>query len=206
MTTDPKPRRYTVEEYFELEHESEEKHDYIDGQIVSMSGGTFEHSVIMTNLIAAVHAKLRGTPCRVFESNLRVAVRKNARYSYPDLGIVCGQPQFDPKDKRRTTIMNPRVVIEVLSPSTESADRGEKFQRYLKLSSLEEYWLVSQDQARVEGYFRQPDGMWLLAYVEGLGSTAVIRSLSIDIPMSEIYAGVDLAPANETAEPEARDS
>jgi Uma2 family endonuclease len=188
------PRRHSVEEYFRIEADSTEKHDYIDGQIVSMAGGTATHSLIIANLIASVHGRLKGKPCRVYDSNLRVAVKRDVRYSYPDLSIVCDDPQFDPRDKNRTTITNPRAVIEVLSPATEAADRGEKFERYLKLPSLQEYILVLQTRPRIEAYFRQPDGTWLFSFAHGLDASLHLRSLSIDLPFADVYTGVEFPP------------
>jgi Uma2 family endonuclease len=195
--TSVQPRRYTVEEYFRMEADSTEKHDYIDGQIVSMAGGTPQHSLIIANLIGEVHGRLKGKPCRVYESNLRVAVRRDVRYSYPDLSVVCDEPQYDPQDKNKTTITNPRAVIEVLSSSTEASDRGEKFERYLKLSSLQEYILVLQDRPRVETFFRQADGTWLFAYADGLDGSATLRSLNIALPLREIYSSVEFPPTSE---------
>ena len=192
-------RRYSVEEYFRMEFDATEKHDYIDGQIVCMSGGTARHSLITANLIAAVHGRLRGKPCRVYESNLRVAVKRDVRYSYPDLSVVCEEPQFDPKDKNQTTITNPRVVIEVLSPSTEASDRGEKFERYVKLASLQEYVLVLQGRPRVEAFSRQPDGTWLFAYADGTDAAVTLRSLGLELPLAEVYAGVEFDPSDAPA-------
>jgi Uma2 family endonuclease len=159
-----------------------------------MSGGTALHSLITANLIAAVHTRLKGKHCRVYESNLRVAVKRNVRYSYPDLSVICEEPQFDPIDKNKTTITNPRIVIEVLSPSTEASDRGEKFERYLKLPSLQEYVLVLQTRPRIETFSRQPDGNWLFAYAHGLDATLHLPSLSIDLPLSEVYSGTEFPP------------
>src|SRR5436190_1846687 len=122
-----KPRRYTLDEYFKIARDSEVKLEYIDGEIVAMAGGTYNHSLITTNTIIALGNRLKGKQCRVLESNLRVGI-KRSRYTYPDIPVVCGAPQFDPRDSE--TIVNPRVLIEVLSPSTERSDRGEKVNRY----------------------------------------------------------------------------
>jgi Uma2 family endonuclease len=197
MTTDPQPRRYTVEEYFRLEFDATEKHDYRAGEILAMSGGSASHSLIIANTIAALGNRLRGGPCRVYDSNLRIAVARDVRYSYPDASVICGQPEFDPKDRNQTTATNPRLIVEVLSPSTEAADRGEKFERYLKLASLEEYVLVLQDHPRAESFFRRPDGTWLFTYAEGLEALVTLRSLKIDVPLADVYAGVDFNPSLE---------
>lgn len=193
----PQSRRYSVEEYFRMESDAVEKHDYINGQIVCMSGGTAVHSLITANLIREVGNLLKGKPCRVYESNLCVAVTRDVRYSYPDLSVVCEEPQFDPRDKNKTTITNPRAVIEVLSPSTEATDRGEKFERYLKLPSLQEYALVVQTRPRIETFFRQPDGTWIFAYAHGLDASLHLRSLSIHLPLAEVYSGVEFPPESD---------
>src|SRR5690349_8973489 len=108
-------RRYTVEEYLRLEKDATEKHEYRDGEIVAMARGTYEHSLIITNVIGALWNRLRGKPCRVLESNLRVRLARSVLYSYPDAMVLCGPPQFDPQDVSRTTVLNPRLVVEVLS-------------------------------------------------------------------------------------------
>ena len=186
-----KPRRYTLDEYFKIARDSEVKLEYIDGEIVAMAGGTYNHSLIAANFIGALSPRLKGKPCRVLESNLRVGIRRS-RYTYPDIPVVCGSPQFDPRDSE--TIVNPRVLIEVLSPSTERSDRGEKFNRYQMLESLEEYVLVSQDKPLIETFFRQSDGGWLLMPYSGMEAVVKLRSLDVEIPLSEIYAGVEFPP------------
>lgn len=183
--------RFTVQEYLRREFEAEEKHDYRDGEIISMAGGSPPHSLIIANTIRALGNLLSGEKCRVYDSNLRVRVMRDARYSYPDASVICGDPEYDPADQNKTTITNPRAVFEVLSPSTESTDRGEKFGRYLKLASLQEYVLISQDRPRVEMYYRQPDGTWLFAYADGRDATARLRSLNIDLPLSDLYSGAE---------------
>lgn len=190
------PGRYTVEQYLRLERDSALKHEFRDGQIIDMAGGSAEHSLIIANLIGELRARLKGSPCRVYDSNLRVRIAKKLRYAYPDASVICGEAQFDPVDSARTTVTNPRVVIEVLSPATELYDRGEKFRRYLELESLEEYVLVAQDEARVETLFRQSDGTWLFATANGRDAAARLRSLRIDLPLAEVYAGVDFPPAD----------
>jgi Uma2 family endonuclease len=146
-------------------------------------------------VIGELRHRLRGKPCRVFDSNLKIRVARDVRYCYPDASVVCGEVQFDPGDVGRQTAINPRLVVEVLSPSTELFDRGEKFRRYLELESLQEYVLIAQDQARVETYVRQADGGWRFDAFDGREATADLRSLSIDLPLSEVYAGVEFSPA-----------
>jgi Uma2 family endonuclease len=190
-----KPRRYTIEDYFRIARDSTERLEYIDGEIVAMAGGTYNHSLIVANFGGELRNKLKGKPCRALESNLRVGIVRAGRYTYPDIPVVCGPPQFDPRDAE--TIVNPRVLIEVLSPSTERSDRGEKFNRYRLLESLQEYILVSQDKPLVECFLRQSDGGWLLMHFAGMEAIAKLRSLEVELPLAEIYAGVEFPPAEE---------
>ena len=187
----PQPTRATIEEYLHLESTAREKHEYRDGKIVAMAGGTYEHSLIIMNVGASLHALLKGNPCRVLESNMRVRVPRMPLYVYPDLTVICGKPQFDLQDTGRTTVINPRAIIEVLSDATEGYDRGEKFDRYRRLDSLEEYILVSQTAPRVESFVRAAQGMWLFNAVSGLESKATLQSLHVELVLAEVYAGVD---------------
>jgi len=189
-------RRLSIEEYFEMERDSDERHEYQDGQILAMAGGSPEQSFIIANIVGEVRTALKGKPCRVAESNLRIRVPHRPHCVYPDASIICGPLQFDPQDDRRQTITNPRVIIEVLSPSTEAYDRGDKFTQYREIESFEEYILISQDRPNVESFLRQPDGAWSILNFTGMETTAKIRSLGIEVPMTEIYAGIEWdAPA-----------
>lgn len=183
--------RYSVEEYLELERDADVRHEYDEGEILAMSGGSLEQSIIAANVIREAGNALKGKPCRVADSNLRVRIARRNRYLYPDALIFCGPPQFDPQDVKRHTILNPRVVVEVLSPSTEAYDRGDKFAQYRLIDSFEEYVLISQDKPNVESWLRQPDGAWSIAIHAALDGVAAIRCLGVDIPMAEIYAGVE---------------
>jgi len=185
-------RRYTVEEYFDLADASDEKLEFRDGEILMMAGGTESHSLIIANVLGELRARLKSTPCRVYDSNLRVRARTNRRYSYPDALVVCGERQFDPRDKKKLTVTNPTLVVEVLSDTTEKTDRGEKFLAYIRAESLKEYLLVDQDAARVQSFFRQHDGTWSFAFFEGRDAVARLRSLKIDLPLSEVYDKLDL--------------
>jgi len=164
MTLPVQQRRYTVEEYLRLEAESDEKHEYWDGFIVSLSrligmaGGTYEHSLITMNFARSLGNRLDGGPCHVMGSDLRIKIPRSRLYVYPDASVVCTDPKFDPQAGERTTLLNPRVVVEVLSPSTEVYDRVKKLVKYLEIETLEEYVLVSQSEPRVDTYFRHADG------------------------------------------------
>ncbi|HEX8339920.1 MAG TPA: Uma2 family endonuclease [Tepidisphaeraceae bacterium] len=190
-------RRYTVEEYYEMEDAdlSGVRHEFRDGEIVAMPGGTVEHSQICVNLIASISTQLRGTPCQVFESNLRSRIEPSRRNVYPDLTIVCGPVQRDPRDKSKGTILNPRVVIEVLSPSTEKYDRTEKRDHYLKVPTLEMHVLVEQDQPRVESVTRTPDGRWELDYASGLDGVLRLPVLKIEVSLRDVYDRVEFPPS-----------
>src|SRR2546423_1270394 len=117
-------RRYTVSEYLAFERTARERHEYRDGQIIAMAGGSYHHSLILSNLIGELHAALKGKPCRVLESNLRVRIQGTPLYMYPDATIICGKREIDPNDELLETVTNPRTIIEVLSPTTEAYDRG----------------------------------------------------------------------------------
>lgn len=182
---------YSIAEYLELERTSEVRHEFDNGEILAMSGGSLEQSVISANVIRELGNFLKGKPCRVADSNLRVRIPHEPRYMYPDALVFCGAAEFDAQDEKRHTIVNPRVIVEVLSPSTEAYDRGDKFADYRQIQSFEEYLLISQDKPNVESWLRQPDGAWSIVNYVGLESRAKVRCLGIEIPMSEIYAGVE---------------
>lgn len=182
--------RYTLSEYLRYEQEAVDRHEYRDGEIIAMAGGTYCHSLIVANVIRELGNALKGKPCRVLESNLRVRSPRVPLYSYPDANIVCGEPQFDANDPSGQTITNPRVLIEVLSPSTEAYDRGAKFNGYRQLESLEEYILIGQDAPRIESFFRQSDSSWLFTPVNGLDAMVRLKSLGLELPLAEIYSGV----------------
>jgi Uma2 family endonuclease len=185
-----KPRS-TVEEYLRMEQASESRHEFHDGEVLAMSGGSLEHSIIVTNVSAALHAALVGSPCLVLDSNLKVGIVKTRRFVYPDVHVNCDGPQFDPRDPSRQTVTNPRLVVEVLSPSTEAYDRGGKFNLYRELTSFQEYVLIAQDQPSVETFFRQADGTWLFTPYAGLDAVAKLRSLNLELRLSDAYARVE---------------
>jgi Uma2 family endonuclease len=163
-----------------------------------MSGGSARHSLITANVIGELGNRLKGKPCRVYDSNLRVRIPKSVLYTYPDASVVYDAPQVDPDDPLKETVINPTVVVEILSPSTEAYDRGEKFSRYRQLDSLKQYVLVSQATPRVELFLRHGDGAWLFTAFAGTEANAQLPSLGITLALAEIYAGVDFSePANE---------
>lgn len=162
-----------------------------------MAGATIRHELVVANAIRAVGNRLVGKPCQVYGSNLRIRIPRTVLYTYPDASVICGRAEMDSDDSAGETVTNPRVIVEVLSGSTETYDRGEKFDRYRLLDSLQEYVLISQDLARIDTYFRQEGGTWLFAPAVDVSAVARLRSLEIDLPLAEVYAGVALPPATE---------
>jgi Uma2 family endonuclease len=188
-------QRFSVAEYLERERKAVDKHEYRDGEILLMAGGSRSHSLMIANVIAALHSRLQGKPCRVYDSNLRVQVPRKVLYTYPDVSVICGQSDPDENDPAGDTVTNPRLIVEVLSDSTEAYDRGKKFDGYRELESLQEYVLVSQEAPRVETFFRQPDGTWLLTPVSGLNASVRLRSIETEVALAAIYQGVEFPAA-----------
>jgi Uma2 family endonuclease len=199
MTVPVEKRRYTIAEYLAMEEKATDRHEFHDGEILAMSGGTYRHSRTNTNLLVALGTRLRGTPCEPLDSNMRVRITGRRSYLYPDISIVCGGPQFDIDDPKQTTITNPRIVVEVLSDSTELYDRGAKFSLYREIPSLQQYVLVSQHEPLVETYLRQAEGAWLLNPIKGIASSLLLPSVNLGIPLTEIYVGVEFEAAQGDA-------
>jgi Uma2 family endonuclease len=188
--------RYTVEEYFQLAEAWETRLEYIDGRVIDMAGGSDAHSHINANVIGSLWSRLRGKACQVRDSNLRVRYGRRVQYGYPDALIVCGAPIFEPAGKRpNTTLLNPRVLIEVLSESTEAYDRGLKFERYREIESFEEYVLIAQNRPSVDVFRKQSAGLWTIQPpYQGLEAAAKMVTADIELPLSEIYAGIEFPP------------
>lgn len=181
----------TVEEYLAFERGSEIKHEYHAGELFAMAGASYEHNLIAGNTFASLHAQLRGRPCRVLPSDLRVLIEDTGLFTYPDLTVICGPPQFlsnNPPD----TLLNPTVIIEFLSPSTEGYDRGTKFRHYRAIQSLQEYLLIAQDARRIERYLRQEDGFWLYSEVAGAGATVELPTIACTLALADVYENVAL--------------
>lgn len=188
---------YTRREYYALEDAADYKSDYYKGEIFAMSGGTARHSLISANIAGELRHRLKGTPCRAYESNLRLYVKAADFICYPDVGVYCGALELDEEDIPGDTALNPKVLFEVLSKSTEGYDRGVKSEGYRRIPTLAAYVLVSQEAAHVEIYERQADGNWLLREVNGLESILSIPALSIDLPLHEVYDGVEWPAADQ---------
>ena len=189
QTAEPR-RRLTVQEYLHAELQAEVRHEYHNGKLIAMAGDTADHSLIIGNLIREVGNSLKGTPCRVYDSNLKVFVKQEGRFYYPDTLIVCDDLEYPPEDRNHTSITNPMVIFEVLSKSTQAADWTSKFSHYARLASLREYVLVDQYSPSIQVFLRQDDGTWRLTFYRGLEAVAKLESIGIDVPLAEIYEGV----------------
>jgi Uma2 family endonuclease len=179
----------TTQEYLARERKAAIRSEFFRGEMFAMAGASWEHTIIKDNIAREAGAQLKGGPCHVLTSDMRVKVDATGLYTYPDIVIVCEKPQFE--DNQFDTLLNPRVVVEVLSESTEKYDRGRKFAHYRQVTSLQEYVLVAQDQPLVERFLRQADGSWLLKAVAGLSETFSCGSIDVQIPLAEIYRGVE---------------
>ncbi len=182
----------TPEEYLAAERQAERKSEYLNGEVFAMAGASGNHDDIVANLIVGLGSQLQHGDCKVHTADLRVRVRPKGAYLYvyPDLTVVCGKPQFE--DVHFDTLLNPKVIIEVLSPSTQAKDRGEKSPLYRQLPSLAEYLLIAQNRPYVEHYVRQPDGNWLLSERDQLEDTLELRSIGATLKLADIYHRVEL--------------
>jgi Uma2 family endonuclease len=181
---------YTPEEYLALERQAEYKSEYFNGEIFAMTGASRRHNLVAANILASLHGQLRKRPCEVYSSDMRVKVSPTGLYTYPDVVVVCGEPSFD--DQQKDTLLNPTVLVEVLSKSTASYDRGEKFEHYRKLDSLAEYLVVAQNKYHAEHYIRQPDNRWLLSETDDGQQTIHLSAIECDLALADIYDKVEV--------------
>lgn len=183
---------FTPEEYLQLEEISETKHEYFNGEIFDMVGTSRNHSLIAANLITALSNRLVAKPCEVYDSNIRVLVKANGLYTYPDVSVACGTPEFI--HRQTDTLTNPTLIVEVLSPSTRNYDRGQKFELYKALASLRDYLLVEQDRVYVE-YFHRAKGRrtWSAATFDHLKEAVSLQGIGCELPLREIYRKVQFA-------------
>lgn len=180
--------RLTPAEYLAIERRADFRSEYFEGEMFAMAGARYDHNRIKDNIAYETRAQLKGGPCIPITSDMRVKVSKTGLYTYPDVVVVCGQPDLE--DAHGDTLLNPKVIVEVLSESTEQYDRGKKFRHYRQIASLQEYVLVAHDRPLVESFVRQGDGAWLLTEFPGLGNTFVFGALPVQIKLEDIYAGV----------------
>lgn len=184
----PEPTRMTEAEYLEYEQHAEYKNEYADGEIIAMSGASRTHNVITLNTSANLHAQLREKPCESYQGDMRVKVKARATYRYPDVVIVCGEPEF--ADTNPPSLLNPTVLIEVLSPSTASIDRLQKLDEYRQIESLQEYLIISQEMARIDHYVRQDASSWLYTDVRDLSVSVHLPSIDCTLALNDVYQRV----------------
>lgn len=186
------------EEYLAFERETDARHEYLAGHVYAMAGGSIERSRICVNVAGELRTRLKGSPCEVLSPNMKVVTSPSGLFSYPDVVVSCGEPQF--YDERRDILTNPTVVFRALSPSTEAYDPGEKFLRYrTQIEMLQEYVLVSQHRPLVEHYVRQPDGSWSYSSAGDLSGAIDLPSTDCRLPLSEIYDHIIL-PAGDAGD------
>lgn len=185
------PKTYlTAPDYLAWERQQETRHEYFNGEIFAMTGASRAHNLLCGNTFSALHAQLRGTPCEVYNSDMRVKVSETGMYTYPDIVAACAEPQFE--DAEVDTLLNPVLIIEVLSDSTEQYDRGVKFRHYRTLPSLQDYLLVAQTECRVEHYTREAGSRWLLTEYGGPDDTIDLISVGCRLYLREMYERVPL--------------
>ncbi len=199
MNTAESKKRYTPEEYLKLEEASLDKHEYFRGEIFAMAGASENHSLINSNLVRALGNALIGKPCRVYDSNLRIHIPATSLFTYPDVSVICGPTQVGTSDPSRGSILNPKLIVEILSPSTEAYDRGAKFENYLSIESLREYVLISQNAPRIETFHLLDDGTWVFSYENGMQSNIPLKSLEITLSLAEVYRDVNFIPFEREA-------
>jgi Uma2 family endonuclease len=188
MTSQAKVR-ITPEEYLAIERQAAYKSEYFNGEMFAMSGVSPRHVLIVTNVVAELRRQLKQRSCTVYSTDLRVKVSPTGLYTYPDVIVVCDQPRFNGVQK--DTLLNPTLIVEVLSESTKDYDRGEKFEHYRTLTSLAEYVLIAQDKPHFEHFVRQPGSRWLLAETNRLEDTIHLPSIACDLALAEVYDKVD---------------
>lgn len=191
MVAVAKPPFTTPQEYLYWERKSETKHEYLNGIVVAMAGASWEHGLITGNSQGELYAQLKETPCATVPQDLRVRVAECNRYYYPDVVVVCGEPEFE--DETFDTLLNPVVIIEILSETTAAHDRGEKWNCYQTIPSLTTYVLIAQDRAQVEVYRRQENG-WFYTSTQGLEASVTFEALDVTLRLADLYARVTFPP------------
>lgn len=199
MATPQALLRMSAQDYLNFERQAEERHEFRHGRVYAMAGESLSHSTICFNLAGRIFAQLTGKSCRGFSPNMKICVSETGRYYYPDLSVGCAEPVFH--DDYKDVLLNPTVVIEVLSPSTEMRDRTTKLFDYQSIASLQDYLLISQHKPLIEHYMRQQDGQWLYKATSGLAHSVFITSIECHLHLAEIYERITFPPP-EPDEPE----
>jgi Uma2 family endonuclease len=194
------PRRHlSPEEYLDIERRAHTKSEYYAGEMFAMSGTSYAHSLIVGNVATSLHNQFTGHPCEVHTQDLRVKVSETGLYTYPDIIALCGKAELE--DRHHDTLLNPMLIIEVLSDSTEAYDRGAKFQHYGKLESVQEYVLISQDRMLVERFRRQDENEWLLRISMHADDVVDLHSVNAQLRVADIYARVQFDEDDERPRP-----
>ncbi|MGH9937365.1 MAG: Uma2 family endonuclease [Blastocatellia bacterium] len=188
MSAKPNYKYLTPDEYLAIERKAEYKSEYIDGVMYAMAGGSPQHSLISGNVLTEINIQLRNSPCQVYNSDMKTRVPSSRRFHYPDVTVVCEEPRF--ADDERDVLLNPLLIVEVLSDSTADYDHNEKFDDYREIESFREYLLVAQDEPVVERFLKQPDGSWRGAKVEGLDQSIELATINCRLKLRDIYAKV----------------
>jgi len=182
----------SVEAYLAMERESEEKHEYLNGEVLAMGGASPNHGLIVANVVTQFIIQLKKRPCTVYPTDLRVKVSQTGLHTYPDVVVVCGEPQFD--DEMKDTLTNPTLLVEVLSETTKDYDRGGKFAYYRTLPSFMEYVLIAQDTPHLEHFLRQPNKRWTLYETDRMEDTVELESIGCTLSLADVYDKVRLQP------------
>lgn len=189
----PQPSTYvTPQEYYARERKADHKSEYYQGEIFAMAGTNTRHSIIGTNLLGELYGRLKGGHCRPHNSDQRIKVAATGLRAYPDASVFCSKMEYDPEDVQRETAVNPTMLFEVLSESTEAYDRGTKSEQYRRIASLQAYVLISQKTAHVEHYERREDGSWNFTEASGLETAMLLPALGIELLLGDLYAGAEL--------------
>jgi Uma2 family endonuclease len=196
MSAPPKPL-LSPQEYLARERKAAVRSEYYRGEMFVMAGGSPRHSRIKTNLTTTLCNALKGRPCTAYDSDRRIRVSATGLYTYPDASVLCGELQFDGEE--RDTVLNPTLLAEVLSESTEAYDRGKRFDHYRQLDSLKEYLLVSQDAPRLERLARNPDGTWTLTIVTGLDQSLELPSIGVKLSLAQVFDKVEFGAETGTS-------
>ena len=179
----------TPTEYLAFERQqTDARHEYFQGVITMMAGASMAHNRIVGNAFAALHAQLRGSACSVFATDMRVHIPATGLYTYPDIAALCDEPQLE--DDEQDILLNPSVIIEVLSESTEAYDRGAKFDHYRSIASLQTYVLIAQDKPQIEAFQRQDAGEWLLSVIKDPVASVTLTAIGCDLALADVYERV----------------
>ncbi len=182
----------SLDDYLAFERTSQTKHEYHDGEIVAMAGGTGPHSRIAVRLSGQLDVAVAARGCHVFNSDMRIYIDATRRSLYPDISALCGTPEY--RDATRDVLLNPALIVEVLSSSSEGYDRGRKLALYMALPSVTEIALVSQEEVRVDKFTRQPAGIWHFQGFSGMDAVMPLVSLGTEVRLGDFYEGIELAP------------